>query len=291
MQRRPPLHIDNCLIGHSLTVVARKVRLSRAFPSRDRKGAVMMSARIVAVTSAAAFFAFGQTPSPQPSGAALPAATPQLTGFPFSAQESLRYTVKWPSGVDLGEATMTAQRTESGWSFSASATAVLPGFAFKDHFRSQVTGLDLCSSQFERDTGHGNKNTRERTTFDQRNRTARRVTVYPENGGETKLDLPACARDALAFIYYARREMGQGRVAPQQSVYFGSSYSVRMNYTGEQTIALKGKSEVTDRVMVYVKGPKSDFNFEIYFARDAARTPLTIKIPLSMATFSMELAR
>ncbi len=26
--------------------------------------------------------------------------------------------------------------------------------------------------------------------------------------------------------------------------------------------------------MVSVKGPKSDFTFEIFFARDAARTPL-----------------
>jgi hypothetical protein len=48
---------------------------------------------------------------------------------------------------------------------------------------------------------------------------------------------------------------------------------------------------VTDRVVVYVKGPKSDFSFETYYARDAARTPLLVKVPFSAGTFSMELVR
>ena len=38
-------------------------------------------------------------------------------------------------------------------------------------------------------------------------------------------------------------------------------------------------------------GPASSIKFEMYFARDAARTPLLIKVPLQMGTFAMEIVR
>jgi hypothetical protein len=105
------------------------------------------------------------------------------------------------------------------------------------------------------------------------------------------MDIPSCARDAIAFVYFARRELGQGRVPPAQKIYFGSEYSVRMDYTGAMTIPVGEKSTVTDHLVIYVKGPKSDFNFEVFYARDAARTPLVIKVPLPVGTLSMELVR
>jgi Protein of unknown function (DUF3108) len=229
--------------------------------------------------------------------AALPlAAQPgsKYTGFPFSGDESLHYTLNWPTGISLGEATLIAHRTEKGWNFTASLDAKIPGFAVADKFRADAEGDDLCSTSFERDLSHGPKHTRDLTEFDTRGHTAHRTTVLPEGGGKTDLETPTCARDALTFIYLARREMGQGRVAPAQHVYFGSAYSVRLEYTGEQTITSAGtggKPAVTDRVVAYVKGPQSDFNFEVFFARDPQRTPLSIRIPLSLGTVALELVR
>jgi len=52
-----------------------------------------------------------------------------------------------------------------------------------------------------------------------------------------------------------------------------------MDYTGAQTIAVSDKPTVTDHLVVNVKGPKSSFSFEMFFARDAARTPLLIRVP------------
>jgi hypothetical protein len=46
-----------------------------------------------------------------------------------------------------------------------------------------------------------------------------------------------------------------------------------------------------DRIQISAKGKASDTAFEIFFALDAARTPLLIRLPLAMGTFSMELAR
>ena len=218
-----------------------------------------------------------------------PAASPSLTGFPFQ-DETLRYSVNWPSGLSLGDVSFSAHKTSSGWSLEATAQAGVPGFAIADRYASTMT-KEYCSLKLERDTSHGNKKGKETTTFDNTKMTAHRVTTLPSDGGKSDFEISNCARDALTFIYFARKEMGQGRVAPQQTVFLGGAYSVRLEYTGAVNVKASGQSATTDHVMVYVKGPKSDFNFELFFARDAARTPLLVKIPLSMGTLSMELVR
>jgi Protein of unknown function (DUF3108) len=237
----------------------------------------------VGLCAAAAFAQTVQKPA-----APAPAA-PKLTGFPFQ-DETLRYSVKWPSGLSLGDAVFTARHTQSGWNFENTIDAGVPGFAVKDAYRS-IADADLCSLSLDRSFSHGAKKTREKTTFDQHAGRATRVTTLPENGGKTEIDIPSCARDALAFVYYARREMGQGRVAPEQKVFFGGGYSAQMRYTGEMSVRLEDQSSVTDHVVLSVKGPQSAFSVEVFFARDAARTPLVIKVPLSLGTLSVELVR
>jgi hypothetical protein len=66
---------------------------------------------------------------------------------------------------------------------------------------------------------------------------------------------------------------------------------VQMRYTGEMTVRLEEQSAVTDHVVLSVKGPQSSFSVEVFFARDAARTPLVIKVPLKLGTLSVELVR
>jgi hypothetical protein len=213
-----------------------------------------------------------------------------LTGFPFQ-NETLRYNIKWPSGIPLGEATVSAQRTAgSSWQFDMSFSAGVPGFPFADTYRSNVT-VDLCSVDLNRSITHGSKKVTEKTTFDQKRNIAERRTLNPEGGGKSELQLPPCARDALAFQFFTRREMGQGRVPPSTRVFFGGTYEVRMQYTGAMDITLANKKEITDHVNVTVKGPASDVTFEVFYARDAARTPLLITIPVSIGKISMELSR
>jgi hypothetical protein len=229
-----------------------------------------------------------------PLAAQAPAHAPSPTGFPFSSDETLRYSINWASGVSLGEASLSAHRTEKGWDFSATAEARIAGYALSDKVNSSAVGTDLCSAQIERDLNHNSKHTRDKTEFDQREHTAHRATLLPEGGGKSDMEVPSCARDALTYVFLARREMGQGRVAAAQQVYFGSAYSVRMEYTGPQTIDSAGagnKPTVTDHVVVYVKGPQADFHFEIFFARDAQRTPLSIRIPISFGPIALELVR
>ena len=252
-----------------------------------RPGVRGRRACVAAVAGVALGLAAWAQTAEKPAPAA--AAVPKLSGFPFQ-DESLHYSIKWPSGLSLGDVTMRASRTTAGWSFETSIDAGVPGFRIADRYRS-TAGADLCSAELERTIDHAGRKTREKTTFDQHNRTARRETLLPADGGHSDLSLPECGRDALAFLYFARQELGQGRVAPAQEVFFGSGYSVQLRYTGEAKIALDERQAVTDRIEISVRGPKSDVTAEAYFARDAARTPLIVKLPLEVGTFSLELVR
>ena len=219
-------------------------------------------------------------------------AADKLTGFPFQ-NETLHYRVKLPGGGSLGEATLTALKTgDSGWDFEMSTSVGIPVVPISDTYKSTAMGVDLCSSTLQREISHGSRTVLERTEFDQTNNRATRQTVVPAGGGKSELSIPTCGRDALAFFYFVRREMGQGRVAPAGNVFFGSGYEVKMVYTGAMDVAVAGKAAVvTDHVNVGVKGPASDFTFEMFFARDAARTPLQVRIPVSAGTVTLELVR
>lgn len=209
------------------------------------------------------------------------------SGYPFQ-DETLHYSVNWPSGLSLGDVTLTAHRSGGGWNLEMSLNAGIPGFMVADRFRSRTNAED-CSLEFDREISHGPKKSHEKTTFDYSKKNAHRVTL--NSGGNSDYSIATCARDALALAYYARRELGQGRVPPQQDAFFGAPHSVRMEYTGAQTIQVGEKEETADRLVVYLKGPGSDTRFEIFFARDAARTPLSVRVPFSVGTLSMELVR
>jgi|SRR5947209_12475566 len=223
------------------------------------------------------------------AAAPLMSAADNLTGFPFQ-NETLRYNVNWPSGLSLGEATVTAAHSGTNWEFSLALSVGVPGFPIADKYRSSATA-DFCSAELERNLSHGAKKTSEKTEFNQKKGTAERETVLPAGGGTSQLSFHGCGRDGLTFWFYARRELGQGRVPPQETVFLGSGYATRMEYTGAQTIASGGKPAVTDHLIAHVKGPASDLAIEVFYARDPARTPLLIKIPVSVGTISLELVR
>jgi hypothetical protein len=217
-------------------------------------------------------------------------AADQLTGFPFQ-NETLHYRVNWPGGGSLGELALTAHKNGGGWDFEMTTIVAIPVVPIADTYKSTASGVDLCSATLRREISHGSKKVTEKTEFDQKQNRAQRETLIPAGGGKSEFDIPTCGRDALTFQYFARREMGQGRVPPAGRVFFGSAYEVKMVYTGAMDIPVAGKTVVTDHLNVSVKGPASDFTFEIFYARDAARTPLLLKIPVSIGTVSLELVR
>ena len=211
--------------------------------------------------------------------------------LPFR-EETLHYAVNWPSGLSLGEAQMSAKKVEPGggtaerWEFELKIDAAVPGFSVADTYRS-TAGDALCSTLLEKDSVHGVRKTRERTTFDNRSLTATRETLG--GGGKSEFQIPACARDALTYLYYVRSELVRGRIPPSQGVFFGSSYDVRLEYGGRQSIRAADAVVESDRMVVSFKGKASSLTFEIFFGLDAARRPALIRVPLQMGVFSMQL--
>jgi hypothetical protein len=205
---------------------------------------------------------------------------------PFAA-ETLHYTVNWPSGLSLGEARMQAARSGEEWTFELALDASIPGYTVTDTFRS-VAAKEFCSREFAKNAVHGKRKTDEKTTFDASRGVAERQTGA--GGGKSEMQFSGCARDALAFLYYMRHELAQGRIPAPQTIYFGAPYQVRLEYGGAQPIRANDKPYTADRVVVSFKGPASQTTFELFLARDAARTPVVIKVPLALGSFSMELA-
>ena len=179
---------------------------------------------------------------------------------------------------------MQARQTGDGnWDLELTLDASIPGFAITDRYHS-IASADLCSVEFQRESTHGSRKARETVTFAQDKQTAHRVTI---GGGSSDFAVPDCARDALAFLYYTRREMGQGRVPLPVTIVLGGPYDLQLEYKGAETV----RNAVTDRLAAAAHGPKSNVTFDLLFARDAARTPLSIRAPFALGTFSLELTR
>ena len=210
-----------------------------------------------------------------------------ITFVSASAQqaETLTYSINWPSGLSLGEGSITAAQSGHHWDLSLKLEATIPGFPLRDEYRSRI-GTGLCSETFEKLSTHGARVTSEKSTFDAEKKLMTRET---SKGGKSETPIAPCAKDALAFLFFVRNELAQGRIAPAQTVYFGASYQASLKFGGAEQVKLGDQRVETDRMTVSLKGPASTTNFEILFARDASRTPLVIRSQFSMGSFSMEL--
>jgi hypothetical protein len=214
-----------------------------------------------------------------------------LTGFPFT-DESLAYKISGPAGIPLGDVRFTAKHGSEGWSFEMKSDAGIPGYPVKDTYTSRINS-DFCSAVFNRSFEHGHYKGREEESIDRSQETVTRATISGGigTGGKSQFPISDCVKDALAMVYYTRQELGQGRVPSAQSILLGGLYDITLVYGGPQTIPSGDKTVVTDKVLATVKGPASRVDFEMYFARDAARTPLLVKVPLALGSLSLELVR
>ncbi len=222
------------------------------------------------------------------AGLALPASAPSFDS------EQLHYVINWPSGLSLGEATLHGSRVNAKpkssdhYEFDFNVDAGIPGFRVADKYHSEGNA-DFCSVLFDKNIVHGSKKTEEKTSFDQQKQTAARETV--NGGGKSEVSTPSCAKDALDYLFFVRRELSQGRLPPPQKVFFGSGYETRLEFTGTQMIKVSDKDVEADRLTASVKGPSSDLSFEVFFLKDAARTPALVRVPVGGIKFSMELER
>lgn len=226
--------------------------------------------------------------APGAAQAAPESGQPRLTGFPFT-DEDLNYSILWPTGASLGEAHLHARRSGDKWDFSFTLDAGIPGFTVKDSYHSGIVP-DFCSTFFDRTSTHGTHMVSEKETIDRERGIATRGALSG-NGAGNEIAVPSCVKDALAYLFYSRREMGQGRVPAAEDVLLGALHSIRVDYDGAPVIKMNGKDVQTDEVTCTWNTGSSAYTFDVYYARDAARTPLRIDVPFAVGKFSMELVR
>ncbi|MCS6953886.1 MAG: DUF3108 domain-containing protein [Bryobacterales bacterium] len=218
---------------------------------------------------------------------------PAESGLPADG-ETLRYSVNWPSGLPLGEGEFRAVKLHPPdaagprWHFTMTLEAGLPSFEISDHYRS-VASPELCSLEFEKHFRHGKRKADERTIFDGERGTATRQTLG--GGGKSEFPVPGCPRDGLAFLYFLRRELSRGRLPGPQTVFFGAPYQIRLDYGGRQMVRIQEQQWPADRLIASVTGKASQVTFELFFSTDHARTPLLVRVPFALGTFTMELVR
>ena len=66
---------------------------------------------------------------------------------------------------------------------------------------------------------------------------------------------------------------------------------MRFEYAGVQQVSVSQKSTEAERIQTTIKGPATDLTFDLFFARDAARTPVMARIPSPLGAFVVELMR
>jgi hypothetical protein len=201
-------------------------------------------------------------------------------------EESTRYQISWPSGLGLGEGQLSAQKESGQWKFALTLEAAIPGFKVVDTFRSTATDK-LCSMEFAKDSLHGERKQQEKTVF--RGTTATRSTEA--GGGKTEFAVPACAHDALAYLFFVRQELAAGRTPGPQQIFFGAAYDIRLNRVGPERVTVAEVPTDTDHFKATVAGPKSRWEFDLYFAKDEARTLALVKVPFVMGSFALEWVR
>jgi hypothetical protein len=238
-----------------------------------------------------ATLSFVAAPFSSPVAAQAAESGQKLNGFPFT-DEDLNYSIVWPTGVSLGEAHLHAKHAGEKWNFTFTVDAGVPGFTVKDTYRSDVVpevAPNFCSVAFERSSTHGTHVVNEKETIDRERAMASRGAL--SGSGAAQIPVPACVKDALAYLFWARREMGQGRVPASQDILLGALHPIRVDYVGEPVITMNGKPVQTDEVTCTWGMGSAAVTFDVYFARDAARTPLRVTAPTLMGKFSMELVR
>jgi len=206
--------------------------------------------------------------------------------------ETLRYSINWPTGVSLGEAQLSASSSAGAsglpghMHFQFDLDASAPAFTVSDRFRSDASG-SFCSSEFDKSTSHGSKKVNDKETFDSQTGTVTRGS----GASQAEMSANLCGKDALTFLYFLRQELSQGRIPARETVYFGAPYEVRLNSAGTESIKIGNASVDADRITAAVTGPSSSISVEMLFLKDRARTLAVVRVPLALGKFSMELVK
>ena len=212
----------------------------------------------------------------------------QEQASPIPLDERLEYTITWPSGLPVGRAELRARDLDPGWRFEMTLRASLPQIEVDDAFVSR-TDAEMCSQTFEKHVRHGAKRAHESLRFGPRE-LERTNLEAPTSEHPGRIAVGDCARDALAYLFFLRRDLAAGRIPAPGNIYFGAGYRIRLEFVRTRWLPVAEERRLADEIRVAVRGPASEHAFAVYFARDPARTPLLVRADFEEGPFSMLLS-
>lgn len=232
----------------------------------------------------------GLKPEPAVTAKVDPAA-PGAEAKPKS--ETLYFTINWPSGLSLGEGSLSSTFDGTRYAFAFKAEAAVPGFALVESVDATATP-NHCSVEYTKTSERGKRITQEQTVFDASKALATRRTLRiggTQSDGKSEMKIGSCPRDAVTFLYFLRRELAAGRLPASQPVYYGGPYPTRVQFTGTQSVRAGDEMLEADRLTAVIKSASAEYTVHLLFARDATRTPLLLEIPIPVGKFTVEFSR
>ena len=204
---------------------------------------------------------------------------------PLQQGETLRYRLQWPSGLTLGEATLRAIPSGKEVRLELTVEAGLPQYTLRDTFSAVATQEDLCSLQFRQEISEGARQRVETIEFD----LSARQATHTRGNQTTTMAVPPCPRDPLTFLYYVRREAAAGRPVTSGAVQLKNGVAVQIVPGDQESVSVSGQAKQAEHYVVTYTGPGSARTFHLWLSPDAARAPVRIQAPFSLAVFTAEL--
>ena len=156
--------------------------------------------------------------------------------------------------------------------------AAVPGFACAKAAKATAT-TDFCSLELEKNATRGKRNVDETTTFDQKGLRPSQDEQGRQDGADDSRLRERCPDFRLLPPPRARRgspSAGAERVLRRGLPGPGACTPARRRFVSAEKLL------EADRIAADIKGPASEITADLFFARDAARTPLLIQAPLAI---------
>jgi Protein of unknown function (DUF3108) len=208
---------------------------------------------------------------------------------PIVSGERLTFNLLWPSGLDLGEAFLEASKAGQEIHLKATVAAELPQHRI-GYTLDSITDEQFCSVRASETLQEGADMRETSYEFDQEQHVVRRS----RDGETTEHPIPPCARDPLALLYHFRRQLALGQVpigTPEAvgAFFLDGDYSVRYEAITPETVGPGSNQWEGDRFFITAGGADGEHRFEMWVRPDNLRTPVAIRIPFPLATFTAEL--
>ena len=166
--------------------------------------------------------------------------------------------------------------------------AAVPAFAVTESAKSKGT-KDLCSTELIKDGTRGQRSIEREDQV--RHGETHSHSQTGGGGGKSEIGSAPVQGTHRTFISMSGRSLLPDVSPPQQAVYYGSAYQTRLQYTGTQKMRSGDEFVDADRLTATIKSSSKEMTVDLFFARDAARTPLLVQIPVAVGKFSVEFVR